>query len=83
MGILLVPQGVRNKVGGGVGRNGEGIRGVSLKPQVWGDSLTNLVIKKLLLEVILCLCLDVAFILSSFSGILHSDETEGLVVSVI
>lgn len=43
--ILLVPQGVRNKVGGGVGRNEEGVRGVSLKPQVWGDSLNNLVIK--------------------------------------
>lgn len=60
-----------------------GGRGVSSKSQVWGDSLNDLVIKKLLLEVILYLRLDVAFILRSFNGILQSDETEGLVVSEI
>lgn len=56
---------------------------MSSKSQVWGDSLNDLVIKKLLLEVILYLRLDVAFILRSFNGILQSDETEGLVVSEI
>lgn len=83
VGILLGPQGAENKVGRGGGKNGEGGRGMFSKSQVWGDSFNNLVIKKLLLEVILYLCLDVAFFLSLFNGILQSDETEGLIVSVI
>ena len=81
-GILLGPQGAKNKVGRGGGKNGEGGRGMSSKSQVWGDSFNNLVIKKLLLEVILYLCLDVAFLLSLFNGFLQSDETEGFIVSV-